>query len=176
VQHALEYVAHPSLIPDFADEIIAALVRHADDDTLALSYFHTVQPIIKNPHTVELLFSAMARTSLSQALHYSRTYPDHTRELLFQQLISSVLDAPAGEDTAERAAELISLPLDSIEDQWFEEFLSHGDGRALKKAKDTLLMRRIATGRYEEAVGERVTNARWGTIIEGLKSGLGGRS
>src|SRR5690606_3176849 len=84
-QRALEYISHPSLMPDFADDIMAALIRHSPTNNyaLALSYFHTVQPVLRNPTSLELLFTAMASTSLSQALHYSRTFSPPTRELLF---------------------------------------------------------------------------------------------
>jgi hypothetical protein len=175
-QRALEYVTPPSLIPDFADEIISVLIRKAPDNdyTLALAYFHTVQPILRTSQAIELLFAAMAHTSITQALQYSRTFPEHTRQLLFQKLVTSVLDCPAGEETAERAVELISLALDDNEEKWFEEYLS-GDGSKFKKAKDTLLMRRVATGRYSEAIGERWPSNRWGPIVQGMKQGLGGR-
>jgi len=93
---------------------------------------------------------------------------------LFQKLVASVLDCPAGDETAERAVELISLALDESEEKWFEEYLV-GDGSRFKKAKDALLMRRVATGRYSEAIGERGLGNRWGPIVQGIKQGLGGR-
>lgn len=163
-------------MPDFSDDIMTALIRHspANDYALALSYFHTVQPVLRNPTSLELLFTAMASTSLSQALHYSRTFSPPTRELLFRRLVTSVLEAPAGDDAAEQAVELVNLPFDAAEEAWFAEFLS-GEGSGLKKGKDALVMRRIVMGRFEEAVGERGLTTRWGPILEGMKQGLGGR-
>lgn len=157
---------------------MTALVRHASDGdyTLPLSYFHTVQPILKTPEALQLLFDAMARTSVTEALYFSRTHSDAVRAQLFRQLISSVLDAPANEETAARATELVGLPFDSTEEVWFEEFLSQEDGKKLKRARDTLLMRKLVTGRYSEAIKEKSLGGRWGVVLEGVKSGLGGRA
>ncbi|KAF7562522.1 hypothetical protein G7046_g1596 [Stylonectria norvegica] len=149
---ALEYLSHPSLIPDFADDIISILVRQSQDNdySLALSYFYAVQPILKTSSALELLFDAMARTNVTEALFYTRTQPLHTRDLLFRRLINSVLDGGHGEEFSSRASELTYLPLNAVEEGWFEEYLSNGDGKSLKKAKDTLLMRNIASDRYSE--------------------------
>lgn len=117
----------------------------------------------------------MALSSVTEALNYSRTHPESAREQLFHRLIASVLDAKPSEDKASRAAELVSLPLQPVEEGWFEEFLAEGSGRKLKHSKDTLLMRKLATGRYSEAVQEKNTGAKWAVVLEGLKNGLGGR-
>ncbi|GJC87433.1 protein ELYS [Colletotrichum liriopes] len=177
-QKALEYIAHPSLTTDFADEIMTALVRHAPDGdyTLPLSYFHTVQPILKTSAALELLFDAVSRTSVTEALYFSRTHADAVRAQLFRQLISTVIGAPANEETAARATELVGLPFDTTEEIWFEEYLSQEDGKKLKKARDTLLMRKLVTGRLSEAVKEKNLGGKWGVVLEGVKSGLGGRA
>ncbi|OLN87746.1 Protein ELYS [Colletotrichum chlorophyti] len=177
-EKALEYIAHPSLTTDFADEIVTALVRHAPDGdyTLPLSYFHTVQPILKTPDALHLLFDAMARSSITEALYFSRTHSEAIRGQLFRLLISSVLAAPANEETAARATELVGLPFDATEEAWFEEYLSQEDGKKLKHARDTLLMRKLVTGRYAEAVKDKNLGGRWGVVLEGVKSGLGGRA
>ncbi|KAI5458636.1 nuclear pore complex assembly-domain-containing protein [Mariannaea sp. PMI_226] len=176
---ALEYIAHPSLIPDFADDIITILVRHAqgNDYTLALSYFQAVQPILQTSVALELLFNAMARTSVPEALFYSRTHPAHTRELLFRQLIDAVLDggSGSGEELAERASELAFLPLDSTEERWFEEYLTAGDGKSHKKAKDTLLIRKIACDQFSEVANLR-NGGQWSGVLEGIKGGIGGQA
>jgi hypothetical protein len=178
-QYALEHMSHPSLMPDFSDEIMAAFVLHAGkpdgDHSIALAYFHTVQPVLKSPRALALLFDALARTSIPQALHYSRSYPDHTRQQLFNKLVASVLDAAPGDAAAERAVELVGLSLREEEEAWFEQYLTDGEGAKSKKAKDTLVMRRIVTGRLGEAVAERGLNPRWAPYVEGLKQGLGAR-
>ncbi|CRK45794.1 hypothetical protein BN1723_001137 [Verticillium longisporum] len=173
-ERALEHVTHPSLTPDFADEIVTTFARN--NPTLALAYFHTVQPVLKTRDALELLFNALALASVTEALAFSRTHPAAVREQLFRRLVSSVLDAQAGDDTARRAIELAGLSLDADEEAWLETYLLEGDGKRLKNAQDTLLMRKLATGRYTEAVKEKGLGGRWGVVIEGLKSGIGGRT
>lgn len=174
----MEHVTHPSLIPDFADEILITFVKHApqNDYSIPLSYFHTVQPILKTQEATELLFDAMARTSVTESLWFTRTRPEAVQEQLFKRMVSTVLDAPACDETAHRSLELVSLPLESNEEAWLEEHLSSGDGKKLKHAKDTLLARKIATGRYTEAIQEKGVGPRWGVVMEGVKIGLGGRT
>ncbi|KAJ4155516.1 hypothetical protein LMH87_000756 [Akanthomyces muscarius] len=172
---ALEYVSHPSLGPDFSDDIIIALVQHAPDEdyTLPLAYFTSVRPILKSSIAVELLFDAMSRTNVTEALLYSRTFPDHAREQLFLRLIASVLDGSKGDEITSQASELVFLPFDTTEDTWFEDFLSNGEGRTLKRAKDMLLVRRIACDRFEELTKYKANNE-WAAVLEGIKSGVEG--
>ncbi|PHH54888.1 Protein ELYS [Ceratocystis fimbriata CBS 114723] len=177
---SLEFISHPSLIPDFSDDIIIVLALNATatpnaDYALVLNYFTTVQPVVKSSRALDLLLTAMARTSVSQALGYSRTYSGPTRKLLFGKLISAVLGADGSKADAASAAELVSAVLDADEEQWFEQYLTHGDGKALKKARDTIVMRKLVTGRYQEAVAERGVSSQWGGVLEGVKNGLGGR-
>ncbi|KAI1810384.1 nuclear pore complex assembly-domain-containing protein [Poronia punctata] len=170
---ALEHLTHPSLISDFADDIITVLVRHAKDGdyTLPLAYYHTVQPSIKSSHALQLLFDAVARSSVIDAFDFSRAHAEQMRRQLFQRLVSVVLEGRPDEETAERALELTSLPFDAEEEQWFKEYLESGEGKKLGAARDTLLMRRIATGHAAPA-GEKGT---WAILMEGVKTGNGGR-
>ncbi|KAG6038560.1 hypothetical protein E4U41_004071 [Claviceps citrina] len=207
---ALEYVAHPSLNPDFADDILIALIKQASssssssnnnnnnsnnnnddpDYSLALSYFHSVRPSLKSPFALQLLFDAMARTSLTEALLYSRTHPPHRREQLFRRWVSSVLDGGSasasggggGRDggqeeeedhLARRATELAFMPLDRLEEAWFEEYLVSGQGRTLKRAQDTLLIRKIACDRFDE-LGRFRAGGQWASILEGIRTGTRG--
>lgn len=175
-QLALEDLAHPSLSPEFSDNIIITLVQNAENDdySLALAYYHTVKPVLDDPSALEHLFEAMARTSLAEAFYFSRTHPEQTRRLLFEQLIASVLESAGSAETATRATELVSLPLDSAEERWFQEYLTSGDGRKLRKAKDTVLMRRVVTGRHE-SIADKDLGGQWGIVLGGFKSGMGGR-
>ncbi|KAG5811069.1 hypothetical protein H9Q71_005114 [Fusarium xylarioides] len=173
---ALEYISHPSLIPDFADNIMTVLVKSAQDDdySIALSYFYTVQPKLKTSAALELLFGAMAKTNISEALFYSRTRTSHTRELLFRQLIASVLDSPHDE-LSERASQLTFLPFDKSEEAWFEDYLLHGNGKTHKKAKDTLVMRKIACDQFSDVTKIR-HGGQWSGILEGIKGGINGHA
>ena len=175
LQNALQDLAHPSLNPEFADDIITAFVKNAEDGdySFALAYYHAVQPVLRKSESVSLLFGALARTSLTEAFYFSRAHPKQTRQLLFEQLIASVLEG-TGQDVAARASELVSLPLDSAEEQWFEGYLTNGGGRKLRKAKDTVLMRRVVTGRHTD-VSDRNLGGQWNVVLGGFKSGMGGR-
>lgn len=144
------------------------------DFTLALAYYYTVQPVITSSAALTSLFRAMAKTSLTEAFYYARTQPEHTRQILFQQLIDSVLRG-SGPDTATRATELVSLPLDSAEEQWFQDYLTVGNGKKLRNAKDTVLMRRVVTGRHAESMNDKNLGSQWSAVLGGFKSGMGGR-
>lgn len=133
-----------------------------------------MQPILKTSAALELLFDAMAQTNVSEALFYSRTHPPHTRELLFRKLIGAVLDYQ-GEDYADRAAELAFLPFDTAEEAWFEEYLLRGDGKIHKKAKDTLLIRKIACDQFSD-VSKIRQGGHWSGILEGIKGGISGHA
>ncbi|CAJ2509658.1 Uu.00g146840.m01.CDS01 [Anthostomella pinea] len=174
-ERALEYMCHPSLIPEFADDIITVLVRHATDDhdfTLPLAYYHTVQPVIQSSPALHLLFDSLARSNVTEAYEFSRSHADIMRRQLFQRLVLSVLESARNDEGAERAFELTSLPFDADEEKWFKESLEGSEGKKLKFAKDTLLMRRIATGNASLG-GEKGT---WAVILEGFKTGNGGRA
>ncbi|KAI1431342.1 nuclear pore complex assembly-domain-containing protein [Xylaria sp. CBS 124048] len=170
---ALEHLTHPSLNSDFADDIIQVLVKHAKDGdyTLPLAYYHTVQPRLQSATTLEMLFDTIARSSVTEAFEFTRSHADYMRHQLFRRLVFAVLDTSRGEETADRAFELTSLPFDAEEDQWLTECLESGEGKRLKTAKDTMLMRRIATGK--PIVGTE--KGTWTTVLEGFKAGSGGR-
>ena len=144
---ALEHLAHPSLPTEFADEITVVLIRHAAgaDYSLALAYYHTTQPVFRTSEALELLFTALARTSVTEALRFSRRYPDAARQLLFERLIASILDYP--EQVAVRGKELVSLPLEGAEEMWLQEYLAVGEGKKSKNARLVAQMRQIVTGR-----------------------------
>jgi hypothetical protein len=100
---------------------------------------------------------------------------------MFEMLISIVLHSHAGERAASRGIELLNLPFNREEEDWFEDYLTKGEGRGLKKAKDTLMMRRIGTGRLSEALSTNIESSRttgglnWKMLQEGLQEGLGKR-
>ncbi|KAI1344369.1 nuclear pore complex assembly-domain-containing protein [Xylariaceae sp. FL0016] len=173
---ALTHLTHPSLIPEFADDIITVLIRHAKngDYTLPLAYYHSVQPVLQDSSALRLLFDALARSSVIDALEFCRSHADYMRRQLFQRLVVVVLDsAPAHKDElAAKAFELTSLPFDAQEELWFNECLESGEGKRLRAAKDTLLMRRIATGQATTG-GEK---GAWSVVLEGFKAGSGGRA
>ncbi|RCI09241.1 hypothetical protein L249_1408 [Ophiocordyceps polyrhachis-furcata BCC 54312] len=174
-QEALEFVTHPSLTPDFADDIITTLVRYAPDHdySLVLSYFYTVRPSLKSASALELLFDAMVQADATEALLFSRTHPQHTRQQLFRRWVRiNLKQGRRGEQPSQRDR-LAFLPLDSVEEKWFEQYLTVGEGKNLPKAKDTLLARQIACDRFSDVSEEQKVDERWAAVVEGIKRGVG---
>jgi hypothetical protein len=67
--------------------------------------------------------------------------------------------------------ELVGLPLDEDEEVWFESVLLHGNASTLPGAKDTVMMRRLATGRVsdispelESLSGKKVDGLNWDNL------------
>ncbi|KXJ89998.1 nuclear pore complex assembly-domain-containing protein [Microdochium bolleyi] len=172
---ALEHLTHPSLVPDFADEIVTALAHigssKGGDYSPVLAYYYTVQPVLKTSAAAELLFDAIAQSSVSEALRYSRVRPQFVREQLFRRLVMSVVETAPGDEAAERAFELTSAGLDTQEEDWFRDALLGLDGKKVRVAKDTLLMRRIARG----DAGPVSEKGAWSSVLEGFKKGSGNR-
>lgn len=116
----------------------------------------------------------MVLNNATEALLFSRTFPEHTRQLLFKQLLGSALKPVGrGDELASQAGDLLFFPFDTVEDAWLEEYLSVGEGRSLKKAKDMLLVRRIACDKFAE-VGKYRANNQWAAVLDGIKGGLDG--
>ena len=195
VQTALEYLSHPSLgIPTFADEILFHLVRRDKSDfTVPLAYYHTVNPPLTSRNALDAFFDCLCWVSVSEAFFFSRTQPESIRKYLFEQLVKYVLSGtPATHlscrrelsevERADKAVELINLPFTEDENQWFEEYLTEANGITLRDAKDTLLMRRIGTGRFKEALQDRdglshgkLDGINWEALRPGIEKGLGPR-
>ncbi len=103
--------------------------------------------------------------------------------LLLEQLISSVLSGSSGETRADRGVQLTNLPFNEAEENCFEEYLLRGKGRTLNGAKDTVMMRRIATGKLQAALkdsgslsGRKINGMNWDSLRSGIESGLGPRN
>jgi len=180
---ALQYLTHPSLVPTFHEEILETLVDHAKDDvTLPLAYYHTVQPVLSTSRALGRLFTAIARTSVTEAFYFARGQLEAAHRQMFEALISSVLHAPAGEAVAARSIELVKLPFTKDEELWFDEYLTNGEGHSLKRAKDTLLMRKVGANRFSQALALRdistgsSSDLNWATLQNGIHEGLGRRA
>jgi hypothetical protein len=176
-------LTHPSLLPTFQEEILETLLRQVtnNDFTLPLAYYHTVEPTLKNPEVFGALFAAMAKFSVVEAFYFLRGQPENRRKMLLESLISNVLQGPFKQQAASRSVELVNLPLDTWEEEVFEDYLTSGPGKGFKRAKDTVMMRRIATGKLSQAMSLESTGTRmingmsWNVIRAGLEHGLGPR-
>ena len=184
-QHALEKLTEPTLIPTFPEEILSTLAQHAPsgDLTLSLAYYHTVSPALSSPKALETLFNAMCEVSITEAFYFARGQADNSHKHLFESLISYILSHGDGEDRARKAVELINQPFTDEEEEWFESFLTTGRNRTFAGAKDTVMMRRMATGQFSEALedsrgtsGRKLEGVNWTILKDGLRHGMGPRN
>jgi hypothetical protein len=118
---------------------------------------------------------------VTEAFYFSRTKAPYTHRHTFEMLIALVIHNSPVETIADRSVELVNLPMSVEEEEWFEDYLLHGDGTKLKKAKDTVLFRRMATGKFTESLAVKPSNNRsisgldWNSLARGVESGLGPR-
>ena len=120
----------------------------------------------------------MCQASITEAFFFSRSQGEVIQQHLFEQLISFVHKNSKGDIRAKRAVELIGLPLNDQEETWFEDCLINGKAKSDPGAKDTVIMRRIATGRSQKAIefgenmsGKRIDGMNWATLRQGLQQG-----
>lgn len=117
-----------------------------------------------------------------EAFYFARTQAPATHRHLFEFLISLTIHNSPKQTIAERSVELVNLPFSPEEEEWFEEYLEHGDGRSLAKSKDTLMMRKIGTGKFTESLAVKgvfsvkgVSDLEWRVLLKGVRNGLGPR-
>ncbi|KAJ5372473.1 hypothetical protein N7517_004479 [Penicillium concentricum] len=156
-RRAVEFLAEPSLIPTFPDEILYVLTltklpKH--DDSLAIAYYLTAAPPLASATIRKAFFDTLARSNVTEAFYFTRKYDETLRQSFFEQLVEFVHRATPGQTRSRRAMELVGLPLDEDEEQWFEHVLLQGNASTLPGAKDTVMMRRLATGRTGELAPE----------------------
>lgn len=158
------------------------LVKHAsaDDMGLALAYYHTVQPVLSES-AIDVLFGAIVRTSVTEGFYFLRGQPTTHGEAMFEKLLSIVIHEPVGKNAAARGTELVNLPFTPEEEKRFEEYLIQGAGKRVQRSRDFVMMRRIATGRFSDALAVNVEGSKaigglnWERLQDGLREGLGPR-
>ncbi|CRG91050.1 putative protein ely5 [Talaromyces islandicus] len=151
-RRALEYLTEPSLIPTFPDEILYVLTQQSlpkHDDSLAIAYYLTVSPPLASEKVQQAYFETLCRANITEAFYFTRNYDNELRRQFLEQLVAFVHKTPAGPLRGTRAMELVSLPFDEQEESWFEGSLLTGKAAVLSSAKDTVLMRRLATGKMQ---------------------------
>ncbi|KAJ5198014.1 uncharacterized protein N7498_007131 [Penicillium cinerascens] len=178
-RRALDYLADPSLIPTFPDEILYALTlsqlpKH--DDSLAIAYYLTAAPPLATEKVQRAFFEVMCRSNVTEAFYFTRKYDEFHRRSFFEQLIEFVHKSGAGQTRSKRAMELVGLPLDEDEECWFEECLLQGNASSLPGAKDTVMMRRLAIGQMdglgaelESLGGKKVDGLNWDDLRESMR-------
>jgi hypothetical protein len=179
IQRAVEFLADPSLIPTFPDEILHVLTltklpKH--DDSLAIAYYLTAAPPLATVKVRRAFFETLTRANVTEAFYFTRKYDEDLRRDFFEQLVEFVHKASPGQNRSRRAMELVGLPLDEDEEQWFESLLLHGNASTLPGSKDTVMMRRLATGRLGEITpeleslgGKKVDGLNWDDLRASIR-------
>lgn len=173
-QRAVEYLTEPSIIPTFPDEILYVLTlprlpKH--DDSLVMAYYLTVSPPLASEKVQRAFFKTLCRSSITEAFYFTRKNDDTLRRSYLTQLIEFVHTTDAGQLRSSRALELIGLPFDDQEEEWFEDALLHGSAKGLHGSKDTVMMRRLASGKLsglaqelESLGGEKIDGLNWDVL------------
>lgn len=172
---ALEHLTDPSLALPFADEVLLTLLKHPKcDSSLAAAFYISVSPPLKDRKTLDAYFELLSSNSLVEAYYFARRQDELNHETLFERLVAKVHQEKAGHARAARATLLAGLPFSSAEEGWFEDFLLDGKGSKLPGAKDSVMVRRIATGRPATAAtasaalnrlkGENIDGVSWETV------------
>lgn len=198
---AVTHLTHPSIIPTFPDEIIFTLLKGRDrlssigvqkrkeDDVLPLAYYNCVKPPLDSQKVRHEFAKYLSSRNVTETYYWIHERPEHEQQALLEILIEQTLDKNAWATAAEnetygrdeKAMELVSLPFTSQEEEAVEKFLTEGKGRTLQGALDTVMMRRMATGRFADVAGEtgtrgqRIDGVSWETLKDGVKRGLGPR-
>ncbi|KAA8647212.1 hypothetical protein EYZ11_006841 [Aspergillus tanneri] len=179
LKRAIEYLTEPSIIPTFPDEILYILTlshlpKH--DDSLVMAYYLTVSPPLTTSKVQKAFFQTLCRASVTEAFYFTRKNGESLRQAYFVQLIEFVHTTAAGQARSKRAMELIGLPLDDQEVEWFEDTLLHGSAKGLYGSKDTVMMRRLATGKLSELSpeleslgGKKIDGLNWDVLKKTMK-------
>ncbi|ORX94471.1 nuclear pore complex assembly-domain-containing protein [Clohesyomyces aquaticus] len=193
---AVGYLTHPAIIPTFPDEIMLALLIpraprgdpiESSAHVLPMAYYNCAKPPLVNENAKKEFVRYMADRSVTETFYWIRGRPDHERKHLLEILIEQALEPPIQrvENTMykreDRAEELVSLPFGEEEEAWVERFLTEGKGRHFKGAADTVVMRRMATGRFADVgkeggkKGKKIGAVNWEVLREGVRKGMGPR-
>ncbi|KAF1938958.1 hypothetical protein EJ02DRAFT_409417 [Clathrospora elynae] len=204
---AVGHLTHPSIIPTFPDEImhtllvgrgwltIAGMSMDSSDDVLALAYYNCVKPPLEE-QKVRIEFARyLADRNVTDMYYWIHSRPEYEQKPLLEILVEETLqrhvNAPRRSPGSQlysreaKAVELVSLPFTDEEEGFIEKFLTEGKGRMYESAEDTVMMRRMVTGRLTDVAAANkttYTGARplgrvdWAILKDGVKRGLGSRS
>lgn len=176
-------MTHPSLIPTFPDEILYTLLEYNDQDkSLALAYYHAVQPPLSTRDATVKYVKYLADISITEALFFVRQRSSGYQKDLIETLCYEALQSSVGDSRADRGLELVGLPFTEAEEACFEEYLLVGGGKSLHGARDTVMMRKILTGKLDDALvcgkhlsGRKFDGMTWDRVKDAMKQGMGPR-
>lgn len=199
---AVGHLTDPGIIPTFPDEIIHTLLkgrdrlngvgmqRRPEDDVLPLAYYNCAKPPLDNDKIRVEFAQYLSDRNVTETYWWIHTRPEYEHKPLLEILIEQTLEKNAwssspdddGYPRSQKAVELVSLPFTEDEEEYIERFLTEGKGRTYQGAQDTVIMRRIATGRLTRGLGEthlrgrRLMGLNWEMLKDGVKKGLGPRN
>lgn len=140
-----------------------------------MAYYFTVSPPLASEKVQRAFFATLCRASVTEAFYFTRKHDESLRRNYLEQLIEFVHKTSAGQARSKRAMELIGLPLDEREEQWFEEALLRGNAKTLPGAKDSVMMRRLATGKLNDLSadlqslgGKKVDGLNWNVLRQSM--------
>ncbi|KAF2675909.1 hypothetical protein K458DRAFT_447784 [Lentithecium fluviatile CBS 122367] len=195
---AVQNLTYPGLIATFPDEILMVLLTRGGmgvggrggaggaKQGLAAAYFECVNPPLKSEAVRREYAAYLARRNVTEMYYWIRSRPDEEHYPLLEILVQETLSREHAHDDPlypreDKAEELVSLPFTEEEEDWLEQFLSEGRGRALRGAEDTVNVRRIANGKFAEFVGANGSKGRryggvnWEGLRDGVRRGIGAR-
>ncbi|EXJ73776.1 uncharacterized protein A1O5_03538 [Cladophialophora psammophila CBS 110553] len=173
---ALEHLTDPSLTPTFTDEILLTLLRHPKcDPSLATAYYVAMSPPLEDPAALEAYFGLVMTNSLVEAYYFAQRQSGTKHKMLFEKLVVSVHQDNPSPSRSERATLLVGMPLTVEEEAWFERCILDGAASKLPGAKDSLMVRRIITGRstsdstaLSRLKGDSIGGINWENVKAGI--------
>jgi hypothetical protein len=198
---AVGHLTHPSIIPTFPDEIMHTLLTGRDklsslglpkdpkDDILALAYYNCVKPPLEDQKVRTEFAKYLSARNVTEMYYWIHSRAEYEQKPLLEILIEQTLERNAWSEGPEhdvytrdaKAVELVSLPFTEEEEEFIEKFLTEGKGRTFQGAEDTVMMRRIATGKLADVAAEaghrgfKKDGLNWEILKDGVKRGLGPR-
>ena len=131
---------------------------------------------LQSSKVLEVFFTTLCRASITEAFFFSRARGELSHQKLFERLIDFALSASHGTARSPRSIELISLPLNDMEESWLEEYLKAGRGSRLPGARDTIIMRGLAIGRHDAISSQdmnrpsrKIRGMDWATLGNSMK-------
>lgn len=141
-----------------------------------MAYYFTVSPPLASDKVRRAFFDVLCRSSVTEAFYFTRRNDDLARRSYLEQLIIFVLKSSPGQERGKYAMELISLPFDSWEEEWFDEVLLKGSTKSLQGAKDMVMMRHLATRKLdgltselESLEGKKIDGLNWNDMKQRTK-------
>lgn len=140
-----------------------------------MAYYLTVAPPLASEKVQRAFFVTLCRASVTEAFYFTRKHDEGLRQSYLAQLIEFVHTTEAGQLRSTRAMELIGLPFDDQEEEWFEHALLHGSAKGLHGSKDTVMMRRLASGKLsglstglESLGGTKIDGLNWDVLKQSM--------